>query len=619
MIRHPFLAAPLALALLSTYAQAAGKTPPPEYAAYVAAVRKADAIKDDLQRCLAYPDLPGNTWTPGVAKTRCTMFLTKPELTLDAIEQALAQPDGANAVDGKFRALLDAHFQKPAQREQIFIALSIFKDDARADDAERIARAWRKAAPDSPFAQTALGHVLANRGWNARGSKFLQDTPADNVRLMDQFFGDAVAQYLPALKAEPKLLPACVALMEIGRQSADVLENNATAECLKVDPASYYVVDEWSTASEPRWGGSLEKMRYVAAYAKAHEQENPALALIAFNYLGYEIERADNDEQDRRAIAELAPAALQVPNAAFLRSVGGAWLRKDEYWKAFVYLSQALRFMPGYAQESRWRAMVLDQLDEPEWARADAERAVALEPDNGYAQQQLGGILLETGHSAEAVPHFREALKDSKTRQGAYTYLCGTLIDTKQRDAAGKCVDDLLAEYPENPEGWRQRVALIGYDAPGSVDAMERFLALNDPKRWPYHAKAAETMRKILASKQGTASAADLFDARVARAKAIEHTEEGRAYLKRMDPSTSSALSQSLTSCAALQPKDQKLQITAVLDVHADGRVADVVIHPDSGWTTCIAKRFQAALKPPPLPEAYAPSGFPMLLEIRVR
>ena len=61
MIRHLFLAAPLALTLLSTHAQAAGKTPPPEYAAYVAAVRKADAIQDDLQRCLAYPDLPGNT------------------------------------------------------------------------------------------------------------------------------------------------------------------------------------------------------------------------------------------------------------------------------------------------------------------------------------------------------------------------------------------------------------------------------------------------------------------------------------------------------------------------------------------------------------------------------
>ena len=60
----------LALSFVPAGALAAAKQPPAEYAAYVAAVRKADAITDPLQRCLAYPDLPGNTWMPGAAKAR---------------------------------------------------------------------------------------------------------------------------------------------------------------------------------------------------------------------------------------------------------------------------------------------------------------------------------------------------------------------------------------------------------------------------------------------------------------------------------------------------------------------------------------------------------------------
>lgn len=42
----------------------AGNTPPPELAEHVAALRKADAITDPLQRCLAYPDLPGKAPAP---------------------------------------------------------------------------------------------------------------------------------------------------------------------------------------------------------------------------------------------------------------------------------------------------------------------------------------------------------------------------------------------------------------------------------------------------------------------------------------------------------------------------------------------------------------------------
>jgi tetratricopeptide (TPR) repeat protein len=617
LIRHLFLAAPLALCLLSAHASAAGKNPPPEYTAYLAAARKADAITDPLQRCLAYPDLPGNTWTPGLAKARCTMFLSPALYTLDAIDKTLAQPGGAATLETGFRALLDAHFSDPAQRDRIFQAFMAFNDDDH-DKAERIARAWVAAAPESAFARTALGHVLAARGWDARGTKLAKDTPDDNLRKMEASFIDAGKEYMAAMEAEPRLFPACEGLMGIGRQSSSAVQAFAMKQCIAASPASYYVVEELMRAAEPRWGGSDEQMRAISAYAKAREQDNPMLALFAFEAKLYEIERLD--DSDAQALAVLEPASQQVPNAAFLRLVGGAYTRKGDNWKALVYLSQALRFSPRYAQESRFRAIVLNELGESKWARADAERAVALDPKNGHALRLLGQIVRELDGSAAALPFFKRALEDSETREYAFNDYCGGLTDAKRFDEAGKCVDELLAAYPENPEGWRQRLLLIGFDAPQSMEAMERFVALNDPKRWNYHATAAETVRKVLALKNGTTlSPSDVYDARVTRARALEHLPAARPYQERIMAASSPLFEQSVGACRTEMKSGVPQSFSAVVDAQPNGTLGNVTIQPVNAWTSCFAKQFASKWKLPPPPEGFETGGYPLLFELRMK
>ena len=94
MTRQLFIALPLALLATAVQAAAPANDPPAQYASYFAAVRNADAIVDPLQRCLAYPDLPDNTWATGIAKARCTMFLTPSRHTLDEIGKLVVQPNG---------------------------------------------------------------------------------------------------------------------------------------------------------------------------------------------------------------------------------------------------------------------------------------------------------------------------------------------------------------------------------------------------------------------------------------------------------------------------------------------------------------------------------------------
>jgi tetratricopeptide (TPR) repeat protein len=411
--RELLLAMSLALSFIPAGAHAAARQPPAEYAVYIAAMRKADAITDPLQRCLAYPDLPGNTWPAGAAKARCTMFLTPVRYTLDQIDATLEKPGGAAELESAFNALLDAHFKEPAQREQLSVGLRVFRGND-LDKAERIARAWRAAAPDSAFARVALGHVLSRRGWDARGGDYASRTAPEKLKKMGEYFVKAAKEYQAALEGTSRLLPACEGLMAIGRNISDNLQTYATERCLYIDPTSYYVVDELMNAAEPRWGGSEDGMKRVAAYAQEKAAINPVLSVFASNDAYYRISRmADGDAE---SIAVLEPAALQVPNAAYLRLVGGAYLRRDDAWKALAYLSQALRFMPDYAQESRFRALVLRHLGESKWARADAERAARLDPGNGHAHELLGAIVRELEGPAAAAPHFKRAMDDKKTR-----------------------------------------------------------------------------------------------------------------------------------------------------------------------------------------------------------
>ena len=451
----------------------------------------------------------------------------------------------------------------------------------------------------------------------ARGGDYASRTAPEKLKKMGEYFVKAAKEYQAALEGTSRLLPACEGLMAIGRNMSDNLQTYATERCLYIDPTSYYVVDELMNAAEPRWGGSEDAMKRVAAYAQEKAAINPVLSVFASNDAYYRISRmADGDAE---SIAVLEPAALQVPNAAYLRLVGGAYLRRDDAWKALAYLSQALRFMPDYAQESRFRAAVLRHLGESKWARADAERAARLEPANGHAQQLLGNIVRELDGPEAALPHFKRAMDDADTREYAFNDYCGSLIDTKRRDEASKCVDDLLAAYPANPEGWRQRLVIIGFDAPGSMEAMERFVALNDPKRWRYHASVADGVRKVLAARKGSASPADMFAARVIRAEALERTPTGRGYFEQLDAKAPRFMNEALTACQSAQKPGIPPKFTLVMDVQADGRVANVAVQPTNAWTGCIARQGGATFKLPPPPQAGGKAGYPMVIEFEIK
>lgn len=470
--------------------------PPAPFRDHLAQVRAVEAqALDHEARCLAYPDLPGNAWPANAGTSRC-LLLRAPVLSLDEIDRQLDQPQGARALDRRFDALLRAHYAEAAQREQIFIAYSIFDADPKA---ERIALRWLEQSPDSAFAKMALGDAYARQGWQARGTKWASETPGQQLERMGALFQRAVPLLAEAFQEEKRLSPACEQLAAIGRMSSNELQRWATAECLKIDPQSYFVLEEVITQAEPRWGGSEEAMRAAAGLIAARVAQNPALLTLTAIPIGYEADLADTWSE---ILPGTVAASLQAPNAGYMARAGRGMYAQGDRWRALSWVSQSLRFQPLDDDRLALRAEILMELDDGEWALRDARRAAEAAPANARRQYLLARATRRALGEHAARGPLLKAMENADIREQAYELYCQTYAMSGELAAGEACAGALVREFPRNGEGWRMLAWIRGIqDDPAQVEAIDQFVKYHDLERWPHHAATIERIRQARAQR----------------------------------------------------------------------------------------------------------------------
>lgn len=470
--------------------------PPAPFRDHLAQVHAVEAqALDHEARCLAYPDLPGNAWPANAGTSRC-LLLRAPVLSLDEIDRQLDQPQGARALDRRFDALLRAHYAEAAQREQIFIAYSIFDADPKA---ERIALRWLEQSPDSAFAKMALGDAYARQGWQARGTKWASETPGQQLERMGALFQRAVPLLAEAFQEEKRLSPACEQLAAIGRMSSNELQRWATAECLKIDPQSYFVLEEVITQAEPRWGGSEEAMRAAAGLIAARVAQNPALLTLTAIPIGYEADLADTWSE---ILPGTVAASLQAPNAGYMARAGRGMYAQGDRWRALSWVSQSLRFQPLDDDHLALRAEILMELDDGEWALRDARRAAQAAPTNARRQYLLARATRRALGEHAARGPLLKAMENADIREQAYELYCQTYAMSGELAAGEACAGALVREFPRNGEGWRMLAWIRGIqDDPAQVEAIDQFVKYHDLERWPHHAATIERIRQARAQR----------------------------------------------------------------------------------------------------------------------
>lgn len=437
---------------------------PEPWREYFVRAYEAEGMDDRLQRCLAYPDMPGNRWPDGHAEAHCRFHALEP-IGLDEIE-AYLQRNATAELDRRLDALLVKHFVGEGG-EDIHIAVEAFSD-ANADT-DRVSERWLQLASSSAYANLARANYYRNAAWNARGGKWASETSRESMRRMTEAVERAIPLFRKAIRIEPRLMPAYAGLLNVAMldSRADV-EREALAGAVAQDPACLEIARLRMVALQPRWGGSYEEMLSYAAELSKHVARKPQLAIhVAAPYADRGDRLIAEKKYSREAAGVLEIAVRIGSNESAMHDAASAALNPDEgeadRWKGIALLLQENRFGEVNAWAHRQIAWQLVKV-EPAWSLGHALKAAELDPENTFGQYLLGAGYYNTGQFEKAEHHYLVSVEDASERRGSLRdlstmWLYDSGLERKQAATKAKpYIDQLLQAYPDDGAGWAMRL-----------------------------------------------------------------------------------------------------------------------------------------------------------------
>lgn len=428
-----------------------------EVKTFLAATKQAEAIKDPLQRCLAYPDPPRSHWSPATVKAYCQYYLQSVVSFADA--QTLIQSGHAADLDRRLAQDLQAQLTRPDSHGLLDHSYFSAFDNGSFDIRSTL-DAWKRASPSSAFAYAASGWAYVAMASKARGGAYIQDTPQSNIDAMDRLLSQADADLQRAVALDPKVTPAYVAMIKAGSMSlGSTYIQNAGRRGLAVAPDNYAIYGLLSHAAEPKWGGSLAAMKQVADDAQAHVKQNPLLAILLSAEPAYRYDVCNCESSTNRSAYPLV--FDNVSSTTLLSSAGYVASDNGQSELAVIYLSEVLRFQPWSGDVRRRRDSNLSGVGESQMALDDANNLIAADPQNADNYQLRGTVYMSLMDNQHAEKDLESALALSPDDIDVLGPLGNLYIDqTHEWDKAWDITDRIIRKYPGSPAGWVMRATI---------------------------------------------------------------------------------------------------------------------------------------------------------------
>jgi tetratricopeptide (TPR) repeat protein len=447
--------------------------------AFLIEARKADTIVGPLRRCLAYPDLPGNKWRPGLAQSYCKLLLGN----AFTLQQAAAMVDrGALAeLDALFRRDLELHFSQDQFSEIIHRDFHVFDD---SDEAARVTSLWVEQAPDSAFANAARGAHMHELAMRVRGFDIVQNTPKEKMHRMTDAAAVGYRFLSKAVRLEPRLIAAHVTTLHLARLDGEAaLEEEAFERARALDPGCRYLAMARMVSLSPRWGGSAEAMRDYAAELEPLVGARPLLAIPTL-YPQFDASFYTYSAKEyAQGIALTSQAAQLAPYPDLLEMLGKhRAFNGSDHWETLVVLLEASRFSNDDAFSARERGRLLMGIDERDWALKSLKRAVQLEPGDANANFLLGRLYTDLREFELAEPQLVKGLGGVDERQRAMYLLFRISALRGGLDKAAEYGELYAGEFPQHPDSWFMRgfAKQVQGKEDEAVEAYKKFLALTD-------------------------------------------------------------------------------------------------------------------------------------------
>jgi TonB family protein len=419
--------------------------------AFILAAKRADAIADPLQRCLAFPDFPGNKWPAGLAQSYCHLLFG--ERIGDAVIADHIERGATAELETMYRRDLERHLSKANFSEVIHRDFSTFHADDRS---ERLTRLWLEKAPDSPFANVARAEYLTGMAREARGGKWISETPKASLMRMDEFATRATQHYSKALRIEPRMQHALIGLVYLsGFATGTPVLDGAFARAQALDPACRYLSKIQMTNLQPRWGGSMADMHAYASSLQPYIAARPFVALSTVLPAMEEARILPLAEKAKKSIPILEPATLLAPYPDLFEELGMMMDDEDaDTWETLVRFLVAYRYDEGQLGAARGRGKAMLEGDDPAWALTSVLRGHALKPESPYSNYLVGKAYFGLGKFAKAEPFLVKAMEDKGLYKDALYHLAYATFNSVQVEKAERYADLLVKTYPTEASAW---------------------------------------------------------------------------------------------------------------------------------------------------------------------
>lgn len=413
--------------------------------AFLDAAKRAEAMADPLQRCLAYPDPPHSHWDRDVVAAYCR-YRNQPIISFAEV-QRLVQNGQTAELDRRLAQALHEQETQPGAKgrlDRIFYA----DFDNGSFDIRPTLDAWKRQSPNSAFAYAASGFAYVKMAFAARGDKYISDTPQSNIQSMERLAADADADLRRAIELNPRVTPAYTAMIHLGGLTLGRdYASSAAKRGLAVADDDFGIYDILMWSEQPKWGGSLAAMDGLVATAQVHARSNPLLKLLMSEPSLY---RADNCEcVGDVELAAYSGALDHLATSGYLLDAGQTARDERNPQMMTIYLSEALRFNQDLGDARIERVYDLLEFDEAAWALEEGKRVVAALPQNEAALKARGAAYEATNDYVHAEQDWLAANDlepDDPWPLAKLGYMY--LGEEHQLDKAGQIADRLVRAHP---------------------------------------------------------------------------------------------------------------------------------------------------------------------------
>lgn len=252
--------------------------------------------------------------------------------------------------------------------------------------------AWAKAFPESFAPRLARGAHLSAVAFAQRGTKVVQETSGVEFAEMRATLPLAHADLERALALRPKVVAALTEEIHLSMLTGDAFAYaDAVRRADERCPSCFLHRVAAMQARRPRWGGSYDEMRALAA--RAPVVDNPRFKLLPGYALLDVAAVAIEDDRPADALTASDEACALGDHWAFLKGRGHVLRHRKEHDAALVDLTRALELRPGNPDVLVERAEVYLEQKQGELAALDFIAALRVNPSHARGEQLYGPVV----------------------------------------------------------------------------------------------------------------------------------------------------------------------------------------------------------------------------------